>query len=286
MRLLALLILLSLAPGCVVSQRCFKKKDCPAGQTCNAEGRCEPGAVLPDLATDGQTPIRCLLPDMVPVANAFCIDIYEASRPDATKDDPGTDESKASNREGVLPWMLLTTGTAENEEAAQACKAAGKRLCTPLEWQRACQGPDSTVYSYGDGYEKTTCNGIDAFGDPGQGLFKLMPTGSFPRCVNEWGVLDINGNLWEHVAGGSTKTVRGGAFNCGDSATLHRCDYIPGWTPSARGFRCCADGVPVTVDAGPTLDLPPSPDRGPDLPPLDLLDLGTVDALPVDGPHE
>jgi hypothetical protein len=285
MRLPTFLVLLSLAPGCVVSQRCFKKKDCPVGQTCNAEGRCEPGAVLPDLATDGQTPIRCMLPDMVAVANAFCIDIYEASRPDATADDAGADESKAINRKGVLPWQVES-----NEKAEQACTAAGKRLCTPMEWQRACQGPDGTVYAYGDSYEKTTCNGIDTFGDPTLGMFKLMPTGSFPNCTNEWGVLDINGNLWEHVAWGSDKTVRGGAFNCGDSATLHRCDYIPGWVPSARGFRCCADGVPVTVDAGPTPDLPPLPDRGPDQPSLDLgfldADALPVDALPADGHHE
>jgi len=42
------------------------------------------------------------------------------------------------------------------------------------------------------------------------------------------------------VAGGSDMTVRGGAFNCNDSAALHKCAYVPGnWTPSARGFRCC-----------------------------------------------
>jgi len=32
---------------------------------------------------------------------------------------------------------------------------------------------------------------------------------------------------------------RGGAFNCGDSETLHRCDYDADWGLTARGFRCC-----------------------------------------------
>ena len=87
-------------------------------------------------------------------------------------------------------------------------------------------------------------NGIDAFGPWTEYKFKLMPTGSFPDCNNDYGAFDMSGNLWEHTAGGSDMTIRGGAYNCSDSKTLHRCDYVPGnWVPSARGFRCCVDGV-------------------------------------------
>ncbi|MBN2575084.1 MAG: SUMF1/EgtB/PvdO family nonheme iron enzyme [Deltaproteobacteria bacterium] len=175
----------------------------------------------------------------------FCIDRYEASRPDATATSAGKDGSRAMSVLGVLPWMVADNATAE-----KACAASGKRLCLPEEWRIACQGPDGTVYAYGDAYDPAICNGIDTFGRSG---FHLTPTGDFAECTNEWGVFDINGNLWEHTAGGSEMTVRGGAFNCNDSATLHRCDYVPGdWVPSALGFRCCLtpSGPPVGSDGG------------------------------------
>lgn len=276
MRLL-LLLLATTSAGCVVSGRCFKPQDCPQGSICSEEGRC----TRPP-RPDGRVPIRCLLPSMVPVASFFCADIYEASRLDASATSAGSDDSIALSRKGVLPWQVES-----NARADQACRAAGKRLCTAAEWLLACEGPDATVYSYGDPYQKTTCNGIDAFGDPDLWQFKLMPTGSFVGCTNEWGVFDINGNLWEHVAAGSDKTVRGGAYNCGDSRTFHRCDYVPGWVPAARGFRCCADGVPVDVDAGVVPDLPPVPDTGPDSTTTDSgPDIATPDMHTLDLPAD
>jgi formylglycine-generating enzyme required for sulfatase activity len=193
---------------------------------------------------------------MVNVANLVCMDIYEASRPDATRTSAGRNDARATNRKGVLPWQVK-----DNAEAAAACKAAGKRLCTAGEWQKACQGPKGTVYVYGDTYEPKTCNGIDTFPNWD---FHLAPTGDFPECTNVYGVLDISGNLWEHIKDGSKKLVRGGAYNCSDSSALHKCAYVPrNWEPSALGFRCCGDGVPVGVDAGPLMDLPPIPDTGP-----------------------
>jgi formylglycine-generating enzyme required for sulfatase activity len=170
---------------------------------------------------------------MVPVAGAYCIDRYEASRPDASGNHAGIDGSRALSVSGVVPWQVDDNATAE-----AACRASGKRLCTPDEWLLACQGPDGSAYSYGDTYDPEACNGIDAFGWEG---FRLMPTGAFGLCTNEWGAFDMNGNLWEHVAAGDDTTVRGGAYNCGNSALLHRCDYVPStWAPSARGFRCCS----------------------------------------------
>jgi formylglycine-generating enzyme required for sulfatase activity len=179
---------------------------------------------------------------MVAIAGAFCLDRFEASRDDATAQDDGRDESVARSVAGVLPWQVQ-----DNATAAAACAAAGKRLCADDEWRLACRGVDDTDYPYGDSYQPTTCNGIDAFG---RASFHLAATGSFERCGNGWGAYDLSGNLWEHVAGGDDMHVRGGAYNCSDSAALHRCDYVPGsWTPSARGFRCCADGV-AAADAG------------------------------------
>jgi formylglycine-generating enzyme required for sulfatase activity len=102
----------------------------------------------------------------------FCIDIYEASRGDATAISAGSDGSRAYSVAGVLPWQV-----ASNAEAALGCAAVGKRLCSPAEWQLACEGPDQTTYAYGDRYNATTCNGIDAFANYD---FHLTATGGFP----------------------------------------------------------------------------------------------------------
>ena len=197
---------------------------------------------------------------MVSVNDAFCIDRFEASRPDATASSDGSDDSQATSRLGVEPWKVDT-----QDEARTACEAADKRLCTEDEWYTTCVGPAERVYSYGDDYQATTCNGIDANcdchgstaeecacdenGGPYAGCYYdcggsngMEATGSRSGCTNDFGVYDINGNLWEYVESSAEYPVRGGAYNCGNSESYHRCDYEPGWNPSARGFRCCHDG--------------------------------------------
>jgi len=173
---------------------------------------------------------------VVPVdtLDPYCIDIYEASRPDATGLYAGTDNSMATSRQGVLPWRVTN-----NETADAACRAAGKWLCTPAEWEYACRGPGDTVYTYGDNYGAQTCNGLDTFG---QGSHHIAPTGSLEGCTNGFGVFDMSGNVWEHTDDGDGTTVRGGAYNCYYPATRLRCDYVPGdWVPTALGFRCCRE---------------------------------------------
>ena len=198
--------------------------------------------------------------NMVSIGDAFCIDRYEASRPDASGSSTGSDDSYATSQAGVMPWKV-----SEQSEARTACEAAGKRLCTADEWYTTCIGPGETAYAYGNSYEATTCNGIDAScdchgstsescacdeqGGPYAGCYYdcggsygMEATGSRSGCTNAFGVWDLNGNLWEYVDSSAEYPVRGGAYNCGDSAAYHRCDYEPGWNPSARGFRCCHDG--------------------------------------------
>lgn len=224
---------------------CSTDEDCPPGFACQHH-RCRPQAGLDCPA------------DMVSIDDRFCMDIYEASRPDATADSGGSDDSRATSRPGVRPWFPVTL-----EQARSACQAAGKRLCRLEEWLPACQGPDRTVYVYGNEYDPAICNSIDTFCNCGPGgacsaedpcpfphcretcgaSFHVMPTGSFPDCVNSWGAYDITGNVWELTdSDDGLEHFRGGAYNCGDSEALHRCDHDGTWGPSAKGFRCCSDG--------------------------------------------
>ncbi len=253
--------------ACLVEEHCYSDADCETPQICSPlngtctyecleDGDCGEGLLCIDNrcstrseradAGDELVPLVCP-DDMVSVGESFCIDRYEASRPDATNDDPGSDESRATSREGVLPWQV-----ADNETAQAACVAAGKDLCEPSQWSLACTGSERTTYGYGEAYEPGTCNGIDLYGREG---LRLLPTGSLPGCRSDWGAYDLNGNLWEHVRGGSEQTIRGGAYNCIDSQTLHRCDYVPGnWRPSARGFRCCLVPEPPTDGGTSSVD--------------------------------
>jgi len=255
---------------CVVG--CRPENDrCPPGTECK-DGFCEPvggsgTGTGTDTTKEPVDPVECP-DDMVAVDGIYCVDIYEASRPDATAESGGTETSHAVSQANVIPWMPVTL-----EEAQDACAAVGKHLCTAAEFQRACDGPDDTTYSYGDAYDPLICNSIDTYcycdnaaceaiaecpyphcydqppdgqDEPAEGCtsgFHIMPTGSFPDCTNEYGVYDINGNTWELVNDGTGEAMwRGGAYNCIDSEKLHRCDFVAR-NIVARGFRCCSAGI-------------------------------------------
>ncbi len=247
---------------CDPSLSTCKEVDCQIDSECTFGFECKDGQCI------SRQPLNCQ-EGMVSIEDKFCIDIYESSRPDATDQTSGVDSSFATSRKGVLPWQVK-----DNAEAQTACEAAGKSLCKESQWFQACSGPQETTYSYGDEYDPGICNGIDTYCDCSKdgpcanrsscpfeychdvcgGSFSLDVTGLNPDCSNAFLVFDMNGNLWEHVLDGDETRIRGGAYNCGDSKTLHRCDYIPGnWRPSARGFRCCNHGL-TEEDAGPLDD--------------------------------
>lgn len=141
-------------------------------------------------------------------------------------------------------------------EAQGECVSAGKRLCTMLEWLKACQGPGMTQYAYGSSFKEGCCNTSGpGFGRSSEHIPPaLEASGARPCCRSGYGAYDMNGNLWEwtsepletmygtleeigqrYLMGGSY-TVLGHRCSCENKEASRR-DY----STETYGFRCCMD---------------------------------------------
>ena len=140
-----------------------------------------------------------------------------------------------------LPPLLGVT----RAEARQRCADRRARLCTELEWERACKGPDSDEFSTGKIWdprcarEPLTC----ASG------FEVLGMGA---AIREWTQSDVRGS--SKGDGPSDAAVRG-AF--GETADQHRCAGRRGVSPDAReadlGFRCCSGPPNAAIVPEPKL---------------------------------
>ncbi len=140
------------------------------------------------------------------------------------------------NEQGAIPETKVTQA-----EARSLCEAQDKRLCSELEWERACKGPDNTTYEYGDAYSAARCGTGTAT--------RPLPSGHRFSCVSGFGVADMHGGLfewtdspWGRGSTGRDVVVRGG--NGPDGEVVGRCANAARRDPNdeARevGFRCCA----------------------------------------------
>jgi formylglycine-generating enzyme required for sulfatase activity len=144
------------------------------------------------------------------------------------------------NEPGAIPTSNVT-----RDDAEQLCVAKGKRLCTELEWERACKGPDSTTYEYGDAYRAATC-GTGVTSEEGA----RRPSGEHPQCKSAFGASDMHGGAWEWTSsswGRSSKDAHLGVLRGGNSAAgelVGRCANAIARSPAKKsptwGFRCCA----------------------------------------------
>ena len=182
----------------------------------------------------------------------FRIDMYEASRPDATGSTAGSVESRSCSNPDVLPWRQVT-----RLEAAAACAAAGKRLCTENEWKLACTGLAGNTYPYGSTYQPEACNGYDYDIDclpPNQNEHVIATGHDYQcgppmadSCVSEFGAYDMSGNLKEWTGedvGGGIHRVLGGAYSSIEQGLTCTFDFLAFDDTVALptlGFRCCQD---------------------------------------------
>jgi Sulfatase-modifying factor enzyme 1 len=182
----------------------------------------EDGLRLPAIAIDyvierdaGRCPAG-----MVPIGteqNQACMDRYEWP-----------------NREDAAPQAFVSW-----REANDACRNAGKRLCSLGEWQGTCAGPEAARYPYAARYDERHCPAKE----PGPAR-----SGHFPVCRSYYGTYDMTGNLWEwtstpHPEREGFFMVAGGNWDAGDQATcaFTRYSFYPQNRFPMVGFRCCAD---------------------------------------------
>jgi roadblock/LC7 domain-containing protein len=149
------------------------------------------------------------------------------------------DRHEWPNQRGAVPLTNVSW-----REAATACEGAGKRLCAPDEWKRACRNggehkpADGNSYPYGDAFDDNKCNTL---GNP-KSKNALMPSGALGECAGALGVYDMSGNAAEWTASNTGKAQAFGGFyqsgaeesGCESNVTLDKDkQYL------YTGFRCC-----------------------------------------------
>lgn len=219
-------------------------------------------------------------------AHVVYIDAYSIDKTEVTNGD-----YKLCVRDGICQSPLQITsrtrpqyyGNAQFDEypvvyidwgmAKAYCEWRGARLPTEAEWEKAARSENSFIYSWGDEF---AChkgnfddeNEIDSYVVPGglncDGYKDTAPVGSYPAGASAYGIMDMNGNVWEwtnsqsnpypYIAGDgresptsdSMRVVKGGAFTANDyfSRSSNRRFLSPVIAEDVTGFRCVVDATP------------------------------------------
>jgi hypothetical protein len=137
------------------------------------------------------------------------------------------------NEPGVAPTTAISEA-----EAARLCTARGERLCTELEWERACRGPGGEAFASGPGWDPTCAEAGGAACVSGFGVRMLGGT------IEEWTANVVDVGTPEKKA---IRAIVRGAYPSAPPAA-HRCaarHALDGHVSSALvGFRCCNGGAP------------------------------------------
>jgi formylglycine-generating enzyme required for sulfatase activity len=193
---------------------------------------------------------------------AFYIDKYEVSngRYRAFTDSTGYSQPRAPSWDP--DYFAKSSHPVVNvswRDAQAYCMAAGKRLPTEAEWEKAARGasPSSRFWA------NWTVNGLANLKRAGLGTPAAI--GAFPADVSPFGAYDMAGNVHEWVndqynlysgnpasldRAGIAKVVRGGSFDLSPAelSPSWRASLDPSVAPgsdSPVGFRCAADPLPA-----------------------------------------
>lgn len=120
---------------------------------------------------------------------------------------------------GDTPQVNVT-----RSQATEMCEEAGKRLCSELEWERACEGPASETFAGGETFDASAQS---AFGVRGLGAY------------GEWTSSNPSRDLAGTAEEGAVFRGAGGD----QEPELRRCNARRGTDASTQsrhlGFRCC-----------------------------------------------
>jgi formylglycine-generating enzyme required for sulfatase activity len=184
-----------------------------------------------------------------------------ALEPRATPIRTCMDDYEWPNRAGALPDVMVRF-----VEAEAKCGSVGKRMCTEFEWEKACEGPESLPFLYGNRVDDKICNTSKPYrqysearldsDDPAvrdretKRLWQGEPSGSFSQCVSAYGVHDLIGNVEEWVSTSRPEwpwrsSLKGGYWSkpwTGCRGTNER--HGPLFRFYEIGFRCCKTPAP------------------------------------------
>lgn len=164
------------------------------------------------------------------------------------------------NQKGETPMVKMTYA-----EAEASCASVGKRLCTANEWERACKGPESLIYGYGDSFDAAKCGG-DIPNDANRDNHLDQVAGATESCKSAWGVYDLSGGAreWTSTPDPSNsrfRVVKGGKRGAPERGT--RCAYGEGMNPGASdravSLRCCIGEGEVIPGADSQEPVTPNP---------------------------
>ncbi len=162
------------------------------------------------------------------------------------------------NQAGASPVVMVRF-----VEAKAHCASVGKRLCSEVEWEMACEGPETLPFPYGHKQVPGACNSDKPYrpvsenklasSDPKvreaetRRAWQGEPSGARPSCASAFGVVDLTGNVEEWVTSSRPEwpyasSLKGGYWSkpwAGCRGTNER--HGPQFRFYEIGFRCCKD---------------------------------------------
>jgi hypothetical protein len=169
----------------------------------------------------------------------------EYAQPSRCKSQPKRLRFCIDRTEYTAPGESLPMNHVSYQRAKEICAESGKRLCTAEEWTLACEGDAMQPYPYGHSRDPSACNAdkVDLVDATGKLKDMRSPAGAHPHCKSPYGVLDLSGNLEEHVAASGGQSGLKGAYwqpgrnHCRAMELAHDHHY----SGTETGFRCCDD---------------------------------------------